>query len=306
MTLQELRFIVALAREKHFGKASEACFVSQPTLSVAVRKLEKELGVDLFERHKNAVKITPLGKEIIERAKRVLEEADDLKQLAKLDKDQLTGVLKLGAIYTVGPYLLPRLITELMRLAPQMQLEIQENYTANLQEKLSAGELDLIIISLPFKEPGLLVRNIYKEPFVVLMPANHPLSRYQRVDEKILSEYNVLILGEGNCFREQVISSCPTCFVPRKSIKGPHWKTVEGSSLETIRHMVASGMGLTILPETAAHSASYNESVLTVRPLKGESPYRTIALAWRKSFPRVKAVEVVLKALSNHGRPPSS
>lgn len=298
MTLQELRFIVALAREKHFGKASEACFVSQPTLSVAVRKLEKELGVNLFERNKSEVKITPLGKEIVERAKRVLEEAEDIKEAAKADKDQLASVLKLGAIYTVGPYLLPKFITQLSLLAPKMTLEIQENYTANLSEKLHSGELDAIIISLPYTEPGILTKLLYKEPFVVLMPANHPLAKATRVDEKELSKYNVLLLGEGNCFREQVISSCPTCFAPRKSHAGVNWKTVEGSSLETIRHMVASGMGLTILPLTAAHNASYGEGILTSRPLKGSTPYRSVALAWRKSFPRVKAIDMLFNAAS--------
>lgn len=298
MTLQELRFIIALAREKHFGKASEACFVSQPTLSVAVRKLEKELGVELFERHKNEVLITPIGKEIVARAKRVLEEAEDLKQAAKSDKDQLNSVFKLGAIFTIGPYLFPQLITKLHKFVPQMPIEIHEDYTHNLREKLQSGELDAIIISLPFTEPGVVIKHLYEEPFVVLMPADHPLAKLPSIEEKVLSESNILILGEGHCFREQVISSCPTCFKSSKSHRGVNWKTVEGSSLETIRHMVASGFGLTILPKTAANNTNYKEGVLVAKPLKGKAPSRVVALVWRKQFPRHKAIEMILKAAS--------
>ncbi|HLB58113.1 MAG TPA: hydrogen peroxide-inducible genes activator [Gammaproteobacteria bacterium] len=297
MTLQELRFIIALAREKHFGKASESCFVSQPTLSIAVRKLEEELNVILFERDKNDVRITPLGKDILERAKRVLAEVDGIKQIAEFDKDQLNGTFKLGAIYTVGPYLLPPLITALHKLVPQMPIEIQEDYTANLREKLSAGELDAILISLPFTEKSVVTRTLYKEPFVVLMPADHPLTTYKMLPEKALSAYNILMLGEGHCFRDQIISSCPSCFTTSAARSKMKWHSVEGSSLETIRHMVASGMGLTILPVTAANTASYYQNRLVTRPLKASHPSRVIALAWRKNFPRIQAIETVLKAI---------
>jgi LysR family hydrogen peroxide-inducible transcriptional activator len=292
MTLQELRFLISLAQEKHFGKASRACFVSQPTLSIAIRKLENELGVILFERDKNDVRITPLGQDIIERAKRVISEADAIKEVAKQDHDQLTGTLKLGVIYTIGPYLLPPLITTLNKLAPNIMLEIQEDYTANLREKLLLGQLDAIIISLPFSGSGIVTRTLYKEPFVVLMPSHHPLTKNKWVSQKDLNEYNVLTLGEGHCFRDQVIASCPACFV---SSRGSSWHTVVGSSLETIRHMVASNMGITILPATAAMSSAYRADVLTTRPLKAASPSRIVALAWRKSFPRLKAIDMLLK-----------
>lgn len=293
MTLQELKFIVALAQEKHFGQAARACFVSQPTLSVAIQKLEKELETALFERDKNDVRVTPVGKEIIERAKRVLAEADGIKQAAQLDKDQLKGVFKLGVIYTIGPYLLPPLITALSDLAPEMPIEIQEDYTANLREKLASGELDAIIISLPFANPSFVTRPLYKEPFVVLMPAHHPLAKNKHVNQKELNQYNLLLLGEGHCFRDQIVSSCPMCFSKSKSA---HWKTVAGSSLETIRHMVASNMGITILPATAAVNGYYQKGVLTTRPLKASEPSRVVALAWRKSFPRLKAIDVILNA----------
>lgn len=298
MTLQELRFLIALAHEKHFRKASEACFVSQPSLSIAIRKLEEELGVVLFERNKNEVQPTPLGKEIVERAKRVLEEVEGIKQIANADQDQLSGVFRLGAIYTIGPYLLPPLITGLNKIAPQMPIEIQEDYTSNLRKKLINGDVDAILVSQPFTAPGIVTRDLYTEPFVVLMPGDHPLTRNKTVNESALSKFNVLLLGEGHCFRDQVISSCPTCFTSTKSRSGINWKTVEGGSLETIRHMVASGMGLTILPITAAHTSPYRNNILTYRPLKGVSPGRVISLAWRNSFPRTKAIDAVLKSIS--------
>ncbi len=298
MTLQELRFLVALAREKHFRKAAEDCHVSQPSLSIAIQKLEKNLGVVIFERNKNEVYVTPLGKEIIERAKRVLAEVEGIKQIAKTDQDQLSGVLRLGAIYTIGPYLLPPLITELTKLAPRMPIEIQEDYTVNLRKKLLDGDLDVILISQPFTAPGLVTRNLYTEPFVVLMPVHHELASYKVIKEEALQQHNVLLLGEGHCFRDQVISSCPACFQLAKSPSGINWKTVEGSSLETIRHMVASGVGVTILPIMAAQGGGYRNNLMVTKPLKGTNPGRIIALAWRDSFPRIKVVELVIKAIA--------
>lgn len=296
MTLQELRFIIALAREKHFRKASDACFVTQPTLSIAVRKIEKELGVTLFERYLNDVRITAVGEDIVLRAKRVLAEVDGIKQAAEFNKDQLKGVFKLGAIYTIGPYLLPPLVTALHKVLPQMPIEIHENYTANLREKLMAGELDAIIISLPFTVAGVVTKTLYKEPFDILMPADHPLTKYKWIPEKALKDYNILVLGEGHCFRDQVISSCPACFSHDNERLGIDWRTVEGGSLETIRHMVASGLGVTILPRSATYNGSYSTKMLVSRPLKGTNPHRVVAIAWRASFPRFKAIEMISRA----------
>ncbi len=293
MTLQELKFILALAQERHFGKAARQCHVSQPTLSVALQKLEKELGVALFERDKNDIRVTSVGKDICERAKRVLAEVEGIKLASQTDKDQLQGVFKLGVIYTIGPYLLPAFITALSQLAPNMPIEIQEDFTGNLREKLAAGELDAIIISLPFTHPNVVTKPLYKEPFVVLMPAHHPLAKKTSIHQKELNPYNLLLLGEGHCFRDQIVASCPMCFLSDKLIS---WKTVAGSSLETIRHMVAANLGITILPETAALSGHYQSGILTTRPLKAVEPNRVVALAWRKSYPRVKAIDVLLQA----------
>jgi LysR family hydrogen peroxide-inducible transcriptional activator len=302
MTFQELRFLVALAQHRHFGHASQSVHVSQPTLSIAIKKLEEELGVVIFERNKNDVRITPLGKEIVKRAKHILTEVEGIKEIAKSDQDQLSGVLKLGAIYTIGPYLLPSLIMGLNKIAPGLPIEIQEDFTGRLKEKLLAGEVDAIIISLPFSVPGISTQVLYKEPFVVTMPKEYPLAKQKVIDERTLSQHNILLLGEGHCFRDQIIASCPACFSFESHSK-VNWRTVEGSSLETIRHMVAAKMGLTILPILAAEGGLAANTMLTTRPLKGQNPSRTVALAWRASFPRVKAIEILLKAIFNSQLP---
>lgn len=295
MTLAELKYILAVAREGHFGRAANACFVSQPTLSVAVRKLEEELGVSLFERGTHEVRITPIGAQIIAQAQKVIEEASAIKTLAEGGRQQLKGVLRLGAIYTVGPYLFPHLIPKLHQLAPDMPLEIQEDFTGNFRNKLRQGEIDVVLLSLPFTETGILTRPLYDEAFVVLMPSNHRLTEVQAIDNNILLNEQLLLLGEGHCFRNQVLQACPNCLDPEQG--RTTFTTVSGSSLETIRHMVASGMGCTVLPATAADAGLYANGILTSRPFKGPAPKRTIALAWRSSFPRPQVIDVLVKAI---------
>jgi len=292
MTLTELRYITAVARERHFGRAAKACFVSQPTLSVAVRKLEDELGVMLFERHAGDVSVTPAGARIVEQALRVLEEAEVIKQLAAAGKDQLVGPLRIGAIHTVGPYLFPGLIPNLHELAPDMPLFIEENYTAQLTEKLKQGQLDVIIISPPYAEPGVLTLPLYAEPFVVLLPSAHPLSAHELIDQQQLADDSLLLLGSGNCFREQVIRACPDC-ITGEGDEHSMQSTVEGSSLETIRHMVVSGMGVTVLPCTAAGADRYQQRLLTIRRFREPVPTRQVALAWRKTFPRPRVIDIL-------------
>lgn len=296
MTLTELRYIIAVARERHFGRAAKACFVSQPTLSVAVRKLEEELGTPLFERHSTEVVVTSAGAAVVEQAHRVLEEAAKIKTLAQTGRDQLAGQLRLGAIYTVGPYLLPHVIPKLRRLAPQMPLVIEENFTARLRERLKRGDLDVIIISLPFTETGITTWPLYDEPFSILLPLNHPLSRKRAIRSAELAKENLLLLGAGHCFREQVLTACPECARPDNI--GALQNTMEGSSLETIRQMVASGLGVTVLPLTSAAPGSRAQHRLLVeKPFAGQAPTRTIALAWRKSFPRPQAIETLRRAI---------
>jgi LysR family hydrogen peroxide-inducible transcriptional activator len=294
MTLTELRYIVALARERHFGRAAEACFVSQPTLSVAVKKLEEELGVALFERRANEVNVTALGERVVEQAQRVLEETETLKQLAAQGQDPLRGPLRLGAIYTIGPYLLPHLIPALRRRAPHMPLLVEENFTSVLSARLRQGELDAIIISLPFEEPGVLTLPLYDEPFVVALPADHAWNRKKSIKGEELPNEDLLLLGSGHCFRDQVLKVCPAL---NRSASGSIQKTLEGSSLETIRHMVASGAGITVLPCSSVATATPEKRLLAIRPFTPPAPSRRVALAWRKSFPRPQAIEALRQAI---------
>ncbi len=301
MTLTELRYVVTLARERHFGRAAERCHVSQPTLSVAVKKLEDELGIPLFERSKNSIRVTETGKRIIEQAQRVLDQVGVIRDMAQDGKNQLNAPLKVGAIYTIGPYLFPHLLPELRRAAPEMPLYIEENYTATLRQKLRQSELDAIIIALPFEEPEVVTLPLYDEPFVVLLPGGHPLTGRESLTAEELAQEQLLLLGPGHCFRDQVLESCPPLVdaVTRNpnSTHSPALVT-EGSSLETIRHMVASGLGITVLPLSAATAMQYDESILAVRPFAAPVPYRTVALAWRVTFPRPKAIDVLSLAAS--------
>ena len=295
MTLTELRYIVTLAQEQHFGRAAERCHVSQPTLSVGVKKLEDELGVLIFERSKSAVRLTPVGEGIVTQAQKVLEQAQGIRELAQAGKNQMAAPLKIGAIYTVGPYLFPHLIPQLHRVAPQMPLYIEENFTHVLRDKLRNGELDAIIIALPFQEADVLTKPLYDEPFYALMPAGHPWSELDTIDPKLLNDKSLLLLGEGHCFRDQVLEACPT--IRKGGEDSLKHTTIESSSLETIRHMVASGLGVSILPLSAVHSHHYAPGVIEVRPLSNPVPYRTVAIAWRASFPRPNAIEVLADSI---------
>ena len=292
MTLTELKYIVMLAEEKHFGRAADRCYVSQPTLSVAVKKLEEELGAAIFERSKSSVYITPLGEQIIAQAKRVLDQANMIKELASSGKNQLKGPLRVGAIYTIAPYLFPFMIPALHNATSEMPLVIEEDLTENLRPKLRNGELDAIIVALPFREPDVVTQPIYEEEFVVLMPKKHPWTALKSIETDQLSTDNLLLLGKGHCFSEQVLEACP---IVSDSEINEGRTIVNGSSLETIRYMVASGLGVTVLPKSAV--TNINHDLLEVRPFTAPAPKRTVALAWRASFPRPKAIEVVSQSI---------
>ncbi|HQR50711.1 MAG TPA: hydrogen peroxide-inducible genes activator [Methylophilaceae bacterium] len=291
MTLTELRYIVAVARERHFGRAAQTCFVSQPTLSVGIKKIEEELGVAIFERGSGEITLTPVGEQIVAQAARTLDEAAAIKNIARESGDPLAYPLRLGAIYTIGPYLLPLILPIMRKLAPSMQLIIQESYTASLREQLKQGKLDVAILSLPFEEPGMVVQPLYDEPFQVAMPANHPWQQREAIPPADLGQEPVLLLGAGNCFRDQVLQVCPN--LSRSATASGMQQTLEGSSLETIRYMVASGVGMTILPCTATNASREENSMLRFRPFTLPSPKRRVALVYRKSFTRPQAVEAV-------------
>lgn len=290
MTLTELKYVVALAQERHFGRAAQKCFVTQPTLSLALAKLEDELGVKLFERNKNEVIVTPMGESIVEQARRVLDEAGKIASLAKGSQDQLAGALRLGVIPTIGPYLLPELVPLLRRKAPGMPLMIEENFTGNLVPMLRDGEIDAAIIALPFTVPGVVTRAVYEEPFSVVVPEGHAWAKKKRVRPDELSGENLLVLNAGHCFREQVLEACPG------QANTAHPEGRSGSSLETIRNMVASGLGVSVLPAMALQPRYGNRLVKEV-PFAEPAPSRKVAVAWRASFPRPKAIEALTQSM---------
>ncbi len=307
MTLTELKYIVAVAREKHFGKAAEACFVSQPTLSVAVKKIEEELDVKLFERSANEVTVTPLGEEIVRQAQAVLEQAASIKEIAKRGKDPLSGPLRLGVIYTIGPYLLPDLVRQMITHTPQMPLMLQENFTVKLLEMLRTGEIDCAILAEPFPDTGLAVAPLYDEPFYAAVPTSHALAQRDSVSSEELKTETMLLLGTGHCFRDHVLEVCPEFARFSSNAEGIR-KSFEGSSLETIKHMVAAGMGVTLvprlsipkadlLPKAKSKSAGQEPSFIKYLPFSGEPPTRRVVLVWRRSFTRYEAIAALRNAV---------
>ena len=314
MTLTELKYIVAVAREKHFGKAAEACFVSQPTLSVAVKKLEEELDVKLFERSSGEVTVTPLGEAIVRQAQGVLEQAAEIKEIAQRGKDPLGGPLKLGVIYTIGPYLLPDLVRQNIAQTPQMPLMLQENFTVRLLEMLRTGEIDAAILAEPFPDTGLAIAPLYDEPFVAAVPAGHPLAAQASVSSEQLKSETMLLLGSGHCFRDHVLQVCPEFARFSSSAEGIQ-KSFEGSSLETIKHMVAAGMGVTLVPRLAVPDAALrpppaatvddahdDRGLLRYVPIHERAadaapPMRRVVLAWRRSFTRYEAIAALRNAI---------
>ncbi|MCY7307993.1 MAG: hydrogen peroxide-inducible genes activator [Rhodoferax sp.] len=309
MTLTELKYIVAVARERHFGKAAEACFVSQPTLSVAVKKLEEELELKLFERSANEVTVTPLGEEVVRQAQSVLEQAASIREIAKRGKDPLAGALRLGVIYTIAPYLLPDLVRNVITRTPQMPLILQENFTVKLVEMLRAGELDCAILAEPFPDTGLAMAPLYDEPFAAALPGNHPLARQASVSTEELKSETMLLLGTGHCFRDHVLEVCPEFARFSSNAEGIR-RSFEGSSLETIKHMVAAGMGITLVPQLgvpphalASKRGRTKDPLGSVRylPIKdkagGAPPTRRVVLAWRRSFTRYEAIAALRNAI---------
>ena len=304
MTLTELKYIVAVAREKHFGKAAEACFVSQPTLSVAVKKLEEELDVKLFERAANEVTVTSLGEEIVRQAQAVLEQAASIKEIARRGKDPLAGALKLGVIYTIGPYLLPDLVRQMITHTPQMPLMLQENFTVKLLEMLRTGEIDCAILAEPFPDTGLASAPLYDEPFYAAVPVKHPLARQDSITTEALKQETMLLLGAGHCFRDHVLEVCPEFARFSSNAEGIR-KSFEGSSLETIKHMVAAGMGVTLVPRLsipqealqAKPKRQEEAALIKYLPFAGDPPTRRVVLVWRRSFTRYEAIAALRNAV---------
>jgi LysR family hydrogen peroxide-inducible transcriptional activator len=293
MTLTELRYIVAVADERNFSRAAERSFVSQPSLSASVRKLEDELGIRIFERGAGEVLLTEAGEQVVAQARRVLDEAARVKAVAKEKRDPLDGVLRLGVIHTVAPYLLPELVQGLRTAAPAMPLDIEENQTAVLEQLLRAGEIDCAILALPFAAAGVETTPLYDEDFQVIMPSRHPWARRRSIRAGELATQNLLLLSMGHCFRDQVLQAC-------QEFSRPAPPGRQGNSLETLRSMVASGLGVTVLPATA-FGAKYASPLVKQVSFAAPVPRRRVVLATRQDFYRPRAIELLAAVL--HGLP---
>ena len=301
MTLTELRYIVAVARERHFGRAAEACFVSQPTLSVSIKKLEEELEMKIFERGTNEVTVTPLGDEIVRQAQLVIEQVSAIKEIAKRGKDPASGPLRLGVIYTIGPYLLPDLVRQAIEHVPQMPLMLHENFTARLLEMLRTGELDCAIMAEPFPDTGLAVAPLYDEPFVAAVPRLHRFASRQSISTEEMKSETMLLLGTGHCFRDHVLEVCPEyarfsspAAGGRMGLEGIP-QSFEGSSLETIKYMVASGLGVTVVPCLSVPKDAQQH--IKYIPFCKPAPTRRVVLAWRRTFTRYEAIAALRNAI---------
>ena len=311
MTLTELRYAVALAREKHFGRAAAACFVSQPTLSVAIRKLENELGVTLFERSMQDVSVTAVGEQVVAQAQQVLSQVSAIKDMVVHGRDPLAGPLQIGVIYSIAPYLLPNLMSHMFKNYPQMPLIVQEEYTHHLIEWVKQGRIDAAIMALPFNESGLEIAPLYDEQFFVALPKNHPMAQQASISNHRLQKEPLLVLGAGHCFRDHVLEATPAARVYQVEEDGLQ-RNFEGSSLETLRYMAAAGIGITVLPALAVPEHEPNGSLSYV-PLvadKGagrgkksgsEVPHRRVVLVWRKHFSRQRACETLAQAVRDCG-----
>lgn len=295
MTLKELRYLVALADQGRFVRAAEACHVGQPTLSTQLKKLEDYLGVTLFERNKHHLLPTPIGEEIIERARAVLKIVDQIRVLARQGHDPMNGSLRLGVIPTLGPYLVPNLLPTIREACPKLHLFLREDLTANLLEQLRQGRLDALLLALPIDAEDLEVMALFREPFTVALPPDHPLARSKELTQDELALHNVLLLEEGHCMRNQALAICgSSAWVRREELKA--------TSLEMLRQMVAAGVGCTLLPVLAAMPGvgSLPEGSIQIRPFAAPAPTRTIGMAWRHRYPLYKTVKRLAQIVLNN------
>lgn len=286
MNLRDLRYLVALADTRHFGHAAERCHVSQPTLSAQIRKLENYLGVELIERQPRRISLTDMGEKVVARARRLLQEADEIQALTRKEGDPLSGKLKVGLIPTIGPYLLPLVARKLHKQLPKLKLMLYEYRTAVLLERLHNGEIDLGILALPVDTDGFEVEDLYEEEFLLALPSDHPLTKKQRVRPDDLPGETLLLLEDGHCLRDQALEVCSRVDV-RES------QDYRATSLETLRQMVAAGLGVTLLPALAASGPFASNRTLVTRSFAQPVPTRTVGAIWRKSSTRLPAIEAV-------------
>lgn len=290
MNLKDLKYLVALADTGHFGKAADRTFVSQPTLSAQLKKLEEYLGVKLVERQPKNVQLTDVGKQIVVRARRMLDEGDEIIALARNNTDPYAGKLKLALIPTIGPYLLPRVMQKIRKALPHLGLMLYEHQTEPLLKRLRDGEIDLGILALPIAQDGLEARELYEEAFTVALPNNHSLAAKSTIKVQDLKGQTLLLLEDGHCLRDQALEVCS-----RLDIREA--EDFRATSLETLRQMVVAGLGITLLPETAVESPFGSQRGLTIRQFAKPAPTRTVGAVWRKSSTRAPAISTVCDVL---------
>ena len=293
LKLKDLRYLVAVADTRHFGRAAERCFVSQPTLSTQLKKLEEYLGVQLIERQPKRVALTAAGEEIVARARRILEASDEVVTLARAHRDPLAGALRIAMLPTIGPYLLPRVAREIRKALPRLDLRLYEYPTAAMLAKLRAGEIDLGILALPVDLDGLEARELYDETFMVAVPASHALAKRSTIRVQDLQGETLLLLEDGHCLRDQALAECSHASMQEK-------QDFRATSLETLRQMVATGAGVTLLPELATHGAYRHARGVVVRPFARPEPLRKIGGVWRKSTARHAAIAAVCAQIALH------
>lgn len=291
--LKDLRYLVAVADTRHFGRAAEQCFVSQPTLSAQLKKLEDYLGVQLVERQPKRVVLTEAGEQIVQRARRILEASEEVVTLANAHRDPLAGRLRIALLPTVGPYLLPRVMPAIRKSLPRLEMLLYEYQTAAMLEKLHAAEVDMGILALPVDLDGFEMRELYEEPFQLAVPENHRLARRATVRVDDLHNETLLLLEDGHCLRDQALEVCSRAGVNEK-------QDFRATSLETLRQMVATGAGVTLLPELAIKGAYGTARGVVMRPFARPVPSRKIGAVWRKTSARHAAIRAVCDVIIKH------
>lgn len=295
LKLKDLRYLVAVADARHFGRAADACFVSQPTLSAQIKKLEDYLGVQLIERQPKRVTLTEAGEQIVARARRILEASEEVVTLARAHRDPLAGRLRVAFLPTIGPYLLPHVAPVIRKQLQRLELLLFEHQTEPMLQKLHAGEVDLGILALPVDLEGLDSQELYEEPFTVAMPESHRLAKKTSIKPEDLRDETILLLEDGHCLRDQALEVCSRVNVHEK-------QNFRATSLETLRQMVATGAGLTLLPELAVKGAYGQARGVVIKPFTRPAPVRRIGGVWRKSSARLPAIEAFCKVIAEHAR----
>jgi len=296
MNLRDLKYIITVAETRHFGRAAERCFVSQPTLSGQIKKLEDDLGVTIFERTNRSVEITPVGEAILAHARKLMEQADAIEQIARAHQDPLAGPLRVGAIPTLSPYLIPLILTPLKQQFPQIRLVLSEEITDTLLERLRNHEIDAALLATPVEEHDLKVMPLFDEPFWLSLPRQHPLYNKEPITRKDLDKLNLLLLAEGHCLAKQAME---VCHLKERKDQG-EMADMRAASLETLLQLVGAGFGSTLVPALALRGSWTTGSGIIVRQLNLADASRRVSLVYRSSFPRQAALDALAQTIRDN------